>query len=300
MKSLEDRIRGCFLAGAFGDACGTAYESDLAGVKVLTGSPRMTCISDDTQLTLATCESLLDRGVVDPADLASRFLCWYQQGRLTGLGASTLKAMRDLQVGAPWYLAGSRGERTAGNGAAMRIAPFGFWLQSDDPTALMTLRDVCSITHRNDEAFVGAWAIVEAIWHLIDGGSPEEMLATVAQRLPDTRVRERLEALSSIQTDEIHEVAVRYGSSGYVADSIPFAMFAAAKVRQKEIEEIIKDVIRAGGDTDTNASLCGQLAGTVVGSSDRMVSKLKQLCEFPLIDRTIESLAKACVARRAA
>jgi hypothetical protein len=51
----------------------------------------------------------------------SRITCsyGYNKGKLTGLGASTLKALRDLQVGAHWALSGWSGEYAAGNGAAM-------------------------------------------------------------------------------------------------------------------------------------------------------------------------------------
>jgi ADP-ribosyl-[dinitrogen reductase] hydrolase len=113
--SLKDKLLGCIVGGAIGDAIGSYYET-MTGISsvnldVLSG------ITDDTQLTLATCESILEVGAVLPENIAKHVLRWYNSGRLVGLGSSTLKALRDLQVGAHWRLSGRSGEYAAGNGA---------------------------------------------------------------------------------------------------------------------------------------------------------------------------------------
>jgi ADP-ribosyl-[dinitrogen reductase] hydrolase len=114
----RDRIIGSLLAGAIGDALGGVTErSGLA-------------ISDDTQLTLATCEAIIEAKGVDPERIAGSFLRWYRAGAISGIGSSTLEALRDLDAGGHWALCGARGERAAGNGAAMRIAPLAFLLDS--------------------------------------------------------------------------------------------------------------------------------------------------------------------------
>ena len=112
-------LYGCLIGGAIGDAVGSYYEGQ-ANVKsvefdVING------ITDDTQLTLATCESIIDSGHVSAESIAKKMLEWYNNGKLSGLGSSTLKALRNLQVGAHWALSGRSGEYAAGNGAAMRM-----------------------------------------------------------------------------------------------------------------------------------------------------------------------------------
>ena len=77
-------------------------------------------LTDDTQLTLATCEALT-HDEPHPSLVAAALLRWYRARRLTGLGGSTLKALRDLDAGAPWMVPGRTGERAAGNGAAMQV-----------------------------------------------------------------------------------------------------------------------------------------------------------------------------------
>jgi ADP-ribosyl-[dinitrogen reductase] hydrolase len=148
--SLHDRILGCLLGGAIGDAVGGVPERGEIS------------LSDDTQLTLATCEAL-QVGEVSPEAIAAAFTRWFRAGAITGVGSSTLKALRDLAAGAHWALSGARGEMAAGNGAAMRIAPLAFLLDPSDPGQRMVLRDVCRITHHSDEAYLGALAVVAAI-----------------------------------------------------------------------------------------------------------------------------------------
>jgi ADP-ribosyl-[dinitrogen reductase] hydrolase len=110
-NKTDDQILGCLLGGALGDAWGGPWEDRVgpSHFKV----PSESKVSDDTQLTLATCESIIERGCVDPESLASHFLEWFVQGRIPGMGSSTLKAMRDLSAGVHWALAGSRGEYAA-------------------------------------------------------------------------------------------------------------------------------------------------------------------------------------------
>ncbi len=116
MTFAPDQILGCFVGGAIGDILGGATER------------KRPCLSDDTQLTLATCEAITATGKVEPAAIAEGMLRWFRAGALTGLGSATLKALRDLDAGGHWALCGSRGEMAASNGAAMRIAPLAFML----------------------------------------------------------------------------------------------------------------------------------------------------------------------------
>lgn len=245
-------------------------------------------ISDDSQLTLATCESIIAAGKVSPDHIAQSFLQWYRARRITGMGASTLKALRDLDAGLHWALAGAKGERSAGNGAAMRIAPLAF---HHDPIAAedrQVIRDVCRITHHNEEAYAGAIAVLTAIRSLAFSKSkPSNMLTTIVTQLPDSRVRDRIIELSALPDASIPEVAEEFGSSGYVVESVPLTLYAASLIDRYPFDEILRMVIEAGGDTDTNASITGQILGTWIGASqipDRMLKS------FPYVN-DIERIA---------
>lgn len=281
---MTDAILGCIVGGAIGDAAGISYEGCKPGeadVDELT----LTRLSDDTQLTLATCEAITEAGAVDPARIAAAFLRWYREDRLFGIGASTYGALQALDVGSHWATAGRGGEYAAGNGAAMRIAPLAFCVDPDD---LTPIADVVRITHHNDEAFVGALAVFQAIV------CRETLcLGALAESLPDSGVRDRMQALANRSGEPIAALGAEFGASGYVVDSVPLALYAACAAQEIGFEAMIRELILAGGDTDSTCSMAGQVFGSAIGL-ERIPSELRAR----LPDRELVlSIAKKFAAR---
>jgi ADP-ribosylglycohydrolase len=250
-------------------------------------------ISDDSQLTLATCESIIEVGKVSPEHVAQRFVHWYRERRISGMGSSTLKALRDLDAGVHWALAGAKGEMTAGNGAAMRIAPLAFHLDPAITNQRQIIRDVCRITHHSEESYAGALAIVVAIRSLaFDLSSPAELMAHVLNSLPDSRVRDRLVQLDQLPDDSIiADVGNRFGSSGYVVDSVPLALFASRFIDRLSFDVLLRNVIEAGGDTDTIASMTGQIAGAWLGASGITQNLIGSISNANEIERIVDGFA---------
>jgi len=286
---VRDRILGCILGGAIGDAFGRPYET-LRPPIVISEADEWR-LSDDTQLTLATCEAITGRdGSVDPAAIAAAFALWHRAKRVTGMGSNTLKALTELVAGGHWALVGGKGERAAGNGAAMRAAPLAFCLDPNDEAQRRTIRDVSRITHHHEEAYAGALAVVAAVRAAAGGlwDGLNDLLRLVVEVLPDTQVRDRLVALNEIEKETpLLEIARRFGCSGYVAESVPLALCGASRIRSLDFKTVLIDLIACGGDTDTNASIAGQVAGALIGRA--------RLPE-DLIDRTPDRDAVEAVA----
>lgn len=276
------------IGGAIGDALGGYYEG-MDVVSEVSDTHRW-LLSDDTQLTLATCEAIAETAQVDPSKIAERMLFWYNKGRLSGLGSSTLKALRELQMGGHWALVGRQGAFAAGNGAAMRIAPLAFKSQVDR----FTLQDVCSITHKNDEAYCGALAQYTALGlSLTNSWSLSHPLCEqVVKELPDCAVRDRLNDMIEGRGLSIAEMGKRYPSSGYVVDSVPLAIFAAGKMGELNFAEVLYELIKVGGDTDTLCSMAGQVMASFGGLEcipETWHIRFSQLRAAPLIDRIVQS-----------
>jgi ADP-ribosylglycohydrolase len=69
---MVDRIVGSILGGAIGDGWGRPHEGGVphGGAR----PPDELLVSDDTQLTLATCEAVVESDAVDPERIAARFV----------------------------------------------------------------------------------------------------------------------------------------------------------------------------------------------------------------------------------
>jgi len=290
-----ERFEGCILGGAIGDAFGSGYEN-LEKYKddelLLFGKPEKKepnwQITDDTQLTLATIESLTDDSELSPELVAAQFLKLYKNNKIRGIGASTLKALKELDVGGHWSQVGRRGEYAAGNGAAMRIAPLAF----QDAIDYSLIKDICNITHNNDEAYIGAKSVVIAINEILNGNwnGNSNLFDLIIEQIPDTKVRDRLIEIKDIEN--LADVGDR-GNDGYVVNSVPLAIAAANKVSEIGIEGMFSSLVEIGGDTDTNCSIAGQIAGTLIGRKGiphNLILKLKELDDFDWIQTTMTKL----------
>lgn len=280
-----DRVLGCIFGGAIGDAMGGAYENLQAPRE--TESSLTWKLSDDTQLTIATCEAIIEaNGQVQPELIAARFAEWHRQCRVTGIGASTLKALTELVAGGHWALVGRKGERAAGNGAAMRIAPLAFCLNPAEFQSRQTIRDVSRITHHHEEAYAGALAVAFAIKAVLTGqwNGQTSLLPLIAEQLPDTSVKDRLIALTEFDDrTSLAEIADRFGCSGYVVESVPLALFGAGRIRQLGFKTMLTELISCGGDTDTIASIAGQIAGAFLGERNLPSDLIDRLPEKQML-----------------
>ena len=165
----------------------------------------------------------------------------------------------------------------------MRIAPLAFCVDPFSPDGRRIIRDVSSITHKNDEAFAGALSVVIAI--ATPGFS---FFPKVIEELPDSNCRDRIKELQSASSsDSLTDIGLRYGTSGYVMESVPFALLAASRAGILGFRECISSVIACGGDTDTIASIAGQIAGSKIGFLG-IPEKLKSL---PLGEESVIEIA---------
>jgi ADP-ribosyl-[dinitrogen reductase] hydrolase len=293
-SSKVNKFRGCILGGAIGDAWGSSFEN-IAGVNNPTvfhlgNIPEVHPnwqFTDDTMLNLATCE-VLKTGKCTPELLGNKFVEYYIRNEIVGIGASTLKSIKDLKAGYHWTEAGRKGEFGAGNGSAMRIAPFAFY----DTYTRDDIRDFSKLTHNNDEAYVGALAVYFVIRELISSDTTDfkSILHKIISELPDTNVKDRIIELNTMyDTKSINEIS-QLGNSGYVVHSVPFSIYSAFKIDTLGFEGVINEIIESGGDTDTNASIAGQIMGAHLGYSNlsnSLLSKLKSTRHYSKIETII-------------
>ena len=291
----KERLAGSIIAGAIGDAWGSAYEnvspnpsqSTFYLGKVLSEKPNWS-FTDDTQLTLVTLEALNAADRLTPEKLANYFVNYYKKRQIAGIGSSTLKAFQELESGGHWSQVGRTGEYAAGNGTAMRIAPFAFF----DSYTKDDIRNFCRITHRNDEAYAGAFAVVLSIRQILNGSwrGDGSLIDLILPDLPDTNVRDRLIEVDKLKGGNNIVDAAKLGTNGYVVNSVPFAILCASQVQNIGIEAMFDQLIKCGGDTDTNASIAGQIAGAFTGEQnlpDPLKDRLKSVSGYAWLNEVV-------------
>ncbi len=193
-----DRVRGCLLGLAIGDALGAPLEGLSAqqirahygqvddfvdGSRAWKKKPyrwRMPGLySDDTQQALALCDVLLECGRIEPERLAEIYLGLANPkgsyiGAHRGVGRSFRQVLADLDRGVSPR---QTGQLSAGIGAAMRIAPVALYHPTDDLAALFESVAAASLmTHRDVRSLSGALVVAHAVRHLMEGDRREPSL----------------------------------------------------------------------------------------------------------------------------
>ena len=140
-NSLPDRFLGCLLGHAVGDAVAAPYEGldaqtiyyNFGSTRALVDEPLQVelCYTDDTQLSIAVAEAMLERGQIEDESLSRAFVANYDPAR--GYGQGARRIIEAMGTGADWRgLANSIFPGgSLGNGAATRAAPVGLLFHDD-------------------------------------------------------------------------------------------------------------------------------------------------------------------------
>jgi ADP-ribosyl-[dinitrogen reductase] hydrolase len=195
--SRVDRVRGCLLGLAVGDALGAPLEG-LSGQQIKSHYGRVRnyvdgvqawkrkpyrwrlhgLYSDDTQQALALCDILLDHQRVDQDRLADLYIALATPkgsfvGAHRGIGRSFRQVLAALERGVPPNLTG---QPTAGIGAAMRIAPVPLYFGDELEPLFDSVMAASLMTHRDIRSLSGALAVSHAVRRLCAGAPREASL----------------------------------------------------------------------------------------------------------------------------
>lgn len=264
--SLRDRVRGCAVGAAVGDALGMPLEfgprQPLGRLvrEMKPGRVQAGTFTDDTEMALALADSLLDRLPLDPDDLAQRFVAWYRAGP-DDVGIHTRHVLSRIGAGEPWQKVVESVQRqkpdSAGNGSVMRCWPVALARWDDLDQLLADSRLQSQVTHPHPECEAGSAFVNASIYHLLRGVAPA---AAVAEALEAAAVPLALrEVIDRAPTNHREELA----NSGWVRHTLESAVWGLRTT--DSFEEAVVQVVNLGGDADTAGAVAGALAGAAYG-----------------------------------
>jgi ADP-ribosyl-[dinitrogen reductase] hydrolase len=290
------RILGCLLGGAVGDAFGLPVEfMQLREIKERYGAEGITgpdlddngkwIASDDTQMTLFTVEGLVD-GLQQETDLLgairTSYLAWLRTQKPPFVFCDDYSRM--LHFAELWERrapgitclaaleAGGNGsiERpindSKGCGGVMRTAPIGL-VKSFDAAKCMDLgARAAALTHGHPSGFWSAGAVAAIVRDLVDGCSLDDATQRVIDQLKTCAGSEELIDLLELALNDDVRKASSFGGGWVGVEALAMAIFAVR--RGKSLPEVLKIASNHDGDSDSTASIAGQIWGAREGLRD--------------------------------
>jgi uncharacterized protein with ParB-like and HNH nuclease domain/ADP-ribosylglycohydrolase/predicted transport protein len=307
--SREGRYLGALLGLAVGDALGTTLEFATPGqfepiTDMVGGGPfglQPGQWTDDTSMALCLAESLLECGRADPRDQLRRYTRWWREGHLSStdtcfdIGVTISTALRRFETTDEPYC-GPTGERTAGNGSIMRLAPVAMFFGSDYsfPAHAIERCAQSSYTTHGLKAPADACRYMGALLvAALEGASKEELLASPYEPSPGYWERHPLcpEIAAIAKGSFLRKNPPEISGSGYVVNSLEAALWAFH--RSDDFREGCLLAANLGEDADTTAAIYGQIAGAFYGVEGTPAEWLDKVACRELIEATARRLDEA-------
>lgn len=225
--------------------------------------------SDDSSLTLATLDSMVKLGKIDPADIMQNFFYWLDDGMFTpygkvfDVGGGTRRAISRYANGKEPAKCGGKTRMDNGNGALMRILPVA--MLPDYSEKQSELLSVAHLTHAHFISDFGCVVYMAIVENLMNGIQKKEAVLYGVQRFQEQIENvsmlveySRLPNIQALQRAEIR-------SSGYVVDTLEAALWCF--LNTDSYRDCVLAAVNLGEDTDTIAAVAGGLAGIYYGCS---------------------------------
>jgi len=264
ISERQARARGCMLGQLAGDSLGSLVEFQAPGqirsrypegvrhlhdggtFNTLAGQP-----TDDSEMALGLARYLVRTRAYVQDEVRQVYLDW--------LHSAPFDCGNTISSG----LRGRRDYASQANGALMRISPLGIWaagLDSADKVDCAILD--AELTHPHpvclqiNRLFVAA--IRRAIRKKTEAGELYQWLAEQA-------VRDDVDGavLAVIRAAEQQKPEDYLRHQGWVLIAFQNALWQL--LHAESLEDAVVDTVMCGGDTDTNAAICGALLGALHG-----------------------------------
>jgi len=232
------------LGAIAGDVIGSVYEASPVKLTDFELFSRGSQFTDDTVLTVATAEALLGDG-----DYAGAYRRYGRAFPNAGYGGSFFR----------WLFSENAGPYNSwGNGAAMRVSPVGFALDSVEDVLAEAARSA-AVTHNHSEGIKGAQATALAVFLARSGADKESIRSEIEDRFGYDLAR----SLEVIRQTYRFDVSCQ--------GSVPESLIAF--LESTDYESTVRNAVSLGGDADTMACIAGGIAQAFYGGVPEQIAR---------------------------
>jgi len=259
-----NRAQGCLIGQLAGDALGSLVEFQTPeqirraypdGVRELAGGGTWNTIAgqptDDSEMALMLARMLVETGRYDQKEARKAYVFWLDSGPFD-CGLTISRGLR-----------GRPDPESQANGAMMRISPLGIFGANYDLEQVAQWAELdAELTHPHPICHQANALFTIAISHAVRTGcNASNLYQQIASWAETMMVDEKLlrvidDASSTPPVDYVHH-------QGWVLIAFQNALWQL--LHAPNLEGGIVETVMRGGDTDTNAAICGALLGAVYG-----------------------------------
>jgi ADP-ribosylglycohydrolase len=220
--------------------------------------------TDDTDMMICIAKAVIKDKGVNYTTVAQNFKEW-ADGEPMGIGETTYKVLSfgdyvEKPYNASKMLWDMSHQQSAANGGVMRTSIVGLFPKAVEECAA----NICRLTHY-DPRCAGSCAIVSLLIHSLVYGEDKltyHQMVDIGERY-DRRIREFIDL--SMNTDIRALELQDWDSVGYTLKTLAAGLWAYWNA--KTFEDGLLEVVRAGGDADTNAAVACAILGAKFGFS---------------------------------
>ena len=252
-----------------GDIIGSPYEWANVKNKDFRLLSMWSRFTDDSVMTIAVAEAVMDyfekdhgthdfTSAGDEDDLTRRLIISMRKWGLrypdAGYGGRFFR----------WLKEGGGAYNSWGNGSAMRVSSVG-WLFDDIDSVRKAAALSASVTHDHPEGIKGAESIASAVFLARKGRSKEE-------------IKEYIVSEFGYDLDRTcDEIRPGYEFDVSCQGSVPEAIIAF--LEGKDYEDVVRNAVSLGGDSDTIGAMAGSIAEAFYGIPGRIVVDVQEYLE---------------------
>ncbi|WP_405293434.1 ADP-ribosylglycohydrolase family protein [Methanobrevibacter sp.] len=251
--------------------------------------------SDDSAMTIATMTSIVNMQEIDYEDIMNEFVKWAETSEhmqeVTGdipfdMGITTSHAIFNYRNGAPALESGCCGERDNGNGSLMRILPLAYIKDID----WETVENISALTHAHERSKISCALYVAIAKSMLENDlSIREHIGIACDKIKKHYEKSpELKNFQRIFDNDLDDI----NGKGYVIYTLECVIHCL--LTTDSYRDAVLKAVNIGADTDTNAAICGGLAGIYYGYDSIPVDWINEIDRIDDVVSLCEKYEEYC------